>query len=245
MAENEKLSDEVSELNERLAALAERLQQADVHDQALGGLLEQLDSKQENKDEVTKLMMDIRGLNEEHKNEQTGLNMPEAAKTAVVRGRLFPTLGEGEAVTFTPKGLQMQTHEAVEILGGIKAHDTPRTASTFEVAVTSKSATPYFRFAEFKLGTRPRLHKKQDFRIIRELKELAIQQKTRISAMPLKGLLKVITYFYGARLHCRRTVSASLSLPGYVYSALLNRYGLKQVADRKFLQVWLWSEHRE
>eukprot|EP01022_Parablepharisma_sp_SALTPOND_P016891 TRINITY_DN2585_c1_g1_i1.p1 TRINITY_DN2585_c1_g1~~TRINITY_DN2585_c1_g1_i1.p1 ORF type:complete len:1175 (+),score=163.86 TRINITY_DN2585_c1_g1_i1:92-3526(+) len=70
-----------------------------------------------------------------------------------------------------------------------------------------------------------------------KLRIMAQTENCKVEPLPKKMLLKTITTYYNECIS-GKTIQ---SLSGYVYSDLQNRFGLKTVADRKFLQVYFCS----
>ncbi len=96
----------------------------------------------------------------------------------------------------------------------------------------------HFKFVEFRLGRRKKLMKKSNARMIQELKENAMKQNKNVQPFPRKMLLKMISYFYSGMLGNSRKSQQGTNFVTFAYGELMNKYGLKNVADRKFLQVF-------
>lgn len=111
----------------------------------------------------------------------------------------------------------------------------PRPKSSHPEREGSSRFLNYFQFAEFKLGRKRKLRKKTHNKIIANLKAKALRERKRISPPPLKMLLRTITRLYTDRLEANKNCGDSLS--AYLYAEVTNMYGLKNVADSKFLQV--------
>jgi len=123
-----------------------------------------------------------------------------------------------------------------EILNGIytMAHDHDELkASIARMPQFIARAPNHFKTIETKLANRKELRKKRTDNIILELKETALKKKISVQPLPRKMLLKLISYFYS---ELSQSMCAD-ALTRYVYDELSNKYGLRNVADRKFLQV--------
>ncbi len=95
-----------------------------------------------------------------------------------------------------------------------------------------------YKFAEFKLGRRREVRKKRDTKFVQELKDRVMRQGVKVAPMPRKTLLKQICYFYNELIGAmKKKESDCQCLAVYIYADLANRYGLKKVADQKFLQI--------
>ncbi len=125
----------------------------------------------------------------------------------------------------------------------------PSNAALCKMCPPSPSAgkrTYHYKFAEFKLGRKKELRKKRDNKFIQELKDLVLKQKVKVYPLPRKSILKMISYFYNELLGSLKTADSGYQcLAVYIYSELTNKYGLKNVADRKFMQVCADISHTE
>eukprot|EP01022_Parablepharisma_sp_SALTPOND_P005765 TRINITY_DN1235_c0_g1_i1.p1 TRINITY_DN1235_c0_g1~~TRINITY_DN1235_c0_g1_i1.p1 ORF type:complete len:1264 (-),score=158.24 TRINITY_DN1235_c0_g1_i1:908-4609(-) len=216
-ARNKNLETELRELKTQFAALSDKFKQTATHQETLDKLVQKFENNHGEEADLGQIIGELRVVAERNKKTlETPLISPEKVRAIEVKE-------QNEAVP------------ASEIF-----KEMARTAqSGFAVVEKSRPIAAHFKFAEFRLGAnRPKLHYKQDFKVISELKNKAINQKQPVASLPLKLLLRMITYFYTLRIKTRKSNTGSdITLPTFIYKEFLTRYGLKHVADRKFLQV--------
>ena len=135
---------------------------------------------------------------------------------------------------------RLEVPRSREALNEIKAKGTGGSIS--EKPVAFPGSPNHFKFVEFRLGRRKEFRKKSNARIIQELKENAMKQNKNVQPFPKKMLLKIISYFYNGMKNPSRKTPQGIGFVTYAYGELMNKYGLKNVADRKFLQVLLLAK---
>ncbi len=105
------------------------------------------------------------------------------------------------------------------------------------VAVPASAvAVDHFARAEQEHRASKRLIRKKNCnRIVTRLLDKAQKECSHVYAMPRKLLLRTITRFYAEVLTAPK--GQSLDLSGHIFASLLNKFGLQNAAERKFLQV--------
>jgi len=220
------LENELRELKAQLLGLNEKSKEMANHQTQMENLIKKLEESKGN--DITKIISEIKSVSD--KNKST-LEKPI---------RIAPP---PESLS-TVKEQKQENVSATAIFSDFNKSSTVSESVLEMTASKEKAASAHFKFAEFKFRTgKPKLQRKQDFSIVSNLKEKALQTKNPVSAMAPKLLMRMITYFYSILLKYRKnqilqTALNNVTLPIIMHKELTNKYGLKHVADRKFLQVF-------
>ncbi len=228
--QNKALELENFELNDKVEIVRDRMKQMDTDNKTFDQMISKLETTHE-KEEFSKLVSGIkrltrqntsnieRGVKELHaENEYSAAVKVAANKKAVTTSDIIQEIVKTQMQELTQPQSQFAKEDERKELAAAKA---PHYAS-------SAAHRPY---------KEKKLRAKMNNEVVNQLRAIAQQEKRKVEPLPKKMLLRTITAYYGEGLAGR---VGGQDLTAYVYADLLNRYGLKNVADRKFLQVLDW-----
>lgn len=102
----------------------------------------------------------------------------------------------------------------------------------FDISQRRISETPEITEENLRIAV-----KKQKASITQEIQTKAIRENINIVGIPLKILLRIISHFYSMLSSIKKSTQEIPCLQELIFSELLTCYGLRTIAERKFLQV--------
>ncbi len=237
------------ELRELIDNLREQLATESAFDQKLAELLKTLSSGNYNREDISKLEREIKDAQRNRDALLQTLSLKEQDSWLMQSMDEKDTSGIGcRSVSRGGSARGQGRNRSMSKTENAKDLDTssPRTdkadtdtTNVKELLGSHTGGQTHFLTAQQNMQKRKGMRKRRVNRVVHELRQKVISQKKKVNPMPKKMLLRLITTFYEELSKAFRNPPAQHpnSISAFVYSVLMNKYGLKNVADKKFLQV--------
>lgn len=225
-------------LKDKLATVKDRLQQVEKAEKDLSNLVEKLKS---DNTELSQIKQKMKEISEEHNKVNAEVNTEQNVEYFINQAKNEETRNIAIKVV-TPKISENLNNELLNVEKPKKVLD-----SSFDFSkeikkiqmpvqkIYNRERGPVFNITRSEgFVAKKKQEKILENRLVSALIETAVSQGSQIYAMPKKLLLKTITQIY-TEIALQKEIPKDLG--NYVFCAIKNRFGLKNIAERKFLQI--------